>query len=178
MGAAVDPPELQGRWKVVSVSRDGVLLPKNGGYTGVLIHDNKILFERMDAEVRTSAYRTNPWKTPKHFDIYDEKGEKPVVEGIYDLNKEILRICEGTPRPTEFKTNKGDGRTLFVLKRQEESRTNYYPNATNRTFVFKIKTETGGIIGNVVVEAKDVDAAKDKLRQRYPDSEILTAGAK
>jgi hypothetical protein len=45
--------------------------------------------------------------------------------------------------------------------------------AANRKFVFKIKTKTGGIVGNVVIEAKDAEAAKHKLRQRYPDCEIL-----
>ena len=36
-----------------------------------------------------------------------------------------------------------------------------------KRFVFKIKTKSGSIVGNVIVEAKD------KLRQRYPDCEIL-----
>ena len=45
--------------------------------------------------------------------------------------------------------------------------------AANRKFVFKIKTKSGGIVGNIVIEAKDAEAAKHKLRQRYPDCEIL-----
>lgn len=45
--------------------------------------------------------------------------------------------------------------------------------AKNRSFVFKIKTKSGGIIGNIVIEAKDIEAAKHKLRERYPDCEIL-----
>jgi hypothetical protein len=45
--------------------------------------------------------------------------------------------------------------------------------AATRKFVFKIKTKSGGIIGNIVIEAKDIEAAKHKLRQRYPDCEIL-----
>jgi hypothetical protein len=50
--------------------------------------------------------------------------------------------------------------------------------ARNRKFVFKIKTKTGGIIGNVVIEATDMEAAKYKLRKRYPDCEILEAKEK
>lgn len=46
-------------------------------------------------------------------------------------------------------------------------------HAANRKFVFKIKTKSGGIIGNIVIESKDIEAAKHKLRQRYPDCEIL-----
>jgi len=40
--------------------------------------------------------------------------------------------------------------------------------AANRKFVFKIKKN-----GNIVIEAKDAEAAKHKLRERYPDCEIL-----
>ena len=45
--------------------------------------------------------------------------------------------------------------------------------AANRTFVFKIKTKSGGIVGNIVIEAKDSENAKYKLRKRYPDCEIM-----
>ena len=45
--------------------------------------------------------------------------------------------------------------------------------AANRKFVFKLKTKSGGIVGNIVIEAKDAENAKYKLRKRYPDCEIL-----
>lgn len=45
--------------------------------------------------------------------------------------------------------------------------------AANKRFVFKIKTKSGGIVGNIVIEAKDIEAAKYKLRKRYPECEIL-----
>lgn len=48
----------------------------------------------------------------------------------------------------------------------------------SRKFVFKIKTKNGGIIGGITIEAKDIEAAKYKLRQRYPDCEILEAKEK
>ena len=51
-------------------------------------------------------------------------------------------------------------------------------HARNRKFVFKIKTKAGGIVGNIVIEATDMEAAKHKLRQRYPDCEILEAKEK
>jgi hypothetical protein len=40
----------------------------------------------------------------------------------------------------------------------------------HKRFVFKIKTKSGG---NIVIEAKDMEEAKVKLRKRYPDCEIL-----
>ena len=45
--------------------------------------------------------------------------------------------------------------------------------AANKRFVFKIRTKSGGIVGNIVIEATDIEAAKAKLRKRYPDCEIL-----
>lgn len=46
-------------------------------------------------------------------------------------------------------------------------------SAADRKFIFKIKTKSGGIVGNIVIEAKDAENAKYKLRQRYPDCEII-----
>ena len=43
----------------------------------------------------------------------------------------------------------------------------------NKRFVFKIKTKSGGIVGNIVIEAKDIEEAKYKLRKQYPDCEIM-----
>lgn len=45
--------------------------------------------------------------------------------------------------------------------------------AANKRFVFKIKTKSGGIVGNIVIEAKDIEEAKYKLRKRYPECEIM-----
>ncbi len=42
-----------------------------------------------------------------------------------------------------------------------------------KRFVFKIKTKSGGIVGNIVIEAKDIEEAKYKLRKQYPDCEIM-----
>ena len=39
--------------------------------------------------------------------------------------------------------------------------------------VFKIKTKGRSVVGNVVIEAKDMEAATYKLRKRYPDCEIM-----
>ena len=46
-------------------------------------------------------------------------------------------------------------------------------HAGDRKFIFKIKTKSGGIIGNILIEAKNAEAAKHILRERYPGCEIL-----
>jgi hypothetical protein len=45
-------------------------------------------------------------------------------------------------------------------------------------FAFRIKTKSGSIVGNIVIEAKDVEAAKGKLYKRYPDCQILNVETK
>jgi hypothetical protein len=42
-----------------------------------------------------------------------------------------------------------------------------------KKFVFKVKTKSGSIVGNIVIEASDQFAAVAKLMKRYPGCEIL-----
>lgn len=45
--------------------------------------------------------------------------------------------------------------------------------AANKKFLFKIKTKSGSIVSNVLIEAKDVEEAKVKLMKRYPGCTVL-----
>ncbi len=47
-----------------------------------------------------------------------------------------------------------------------------------RSFVFKIRTESGSIVSNILIEANDLDAAKAKLMKRYPGCTILGSAEK
>lgn len=40
-------------------------------------------------------------------------------------------------------------------------------------FVFRVRTASGGIVGNIVIEANDQFEALQKLQQRYPGCEVL-----
>jgi len=48
----------------------------------------------------------------------------------------------------------------------------------NRRFVFKVKTKDKSIVGNIVIEATDVEAAKGKLTKRYPGCTGLSVSEK
>lgn len=50
--------------------------------------------------------------------------------------------------------------------------------AANQKFIFRVKTKDGGIVGNILIEAADVEAAKFKLMKRYPGSTILNVKTK
>jgi hypothetical protein len=43
-----------------------------------------------------------------------------------------------------------------------------------RRFAFKIRTKDGGVVGNVLIEAHDEDAAKVKLFKRFPGCTVLS----
>ena len=47
-----------------------------------------------------------------------------------------------------------------------------------KKFAFKIKTKDGNIVGNVLFEAHDVDAAKVKLFKRYSGCTVLRVDEK
>jgi len=50
--------------------------------------------------------------------------------------------------------------------------------ATRKKFLFKVKTKSGSIVGNILIEAKDVFAAIVKVKKRYPGCTILEAREK
>jgi hypothetical protein len=39
--------------------------------------------------------------------------------------------------------------------------------AANKRFVFKIKTKSGDLVGNIVIEAKDIEAAKARHAREH-----------
>lgn len=40
-------------------------------------------------------------------------------------------------------------------------------------FVFNVKTVSGSIVGNIVIEGHDEAEARTKLQQRYPGCQVL-----
>ncbi len=50
--------------------------------------------------------------------------------------------------------------------------------ARNRAVAFKVKMKDTGIVGNVLIDASDVEAAKVKLMKRYPGCTILSVKEK
>jgi uncharacterized protein (TIGR03067 family) len=64
-----------------------------------------------------AEYTTDPMQSPKTIDL-NAKGQTQL--GIYEVAGDIFRICfssPGKPRPTDFSTRPGDGRTSAEWKR-------------------------------------------------------------
>src|SRR5262249_58051422 len=68
-----------------------------------------------------AEFTIDPGKKPATIDIRP-KGEKVVVQGIYQLDGDELSLCfglEGKDRPAAFESKKKSGTGLLVLRRKK-----------------------------------------------------------
>lgn len=121
--AGAELARLEGEWAMVSAERDGQRLPdtlvKNshrtckGGETTVMIGSQLFMKAKITVD---------PSKKPKAIDylLTDGLDKGKTQLGIYELNGDTLKTCfsaPGKPRPGDFTTAAGSGRTLSVWKR-------------------------------------------------------------
>lgn len=119
-GAANELKKLQGVWKVVEVEANGEKAPAND-IEGVrwTIDAKEILAKEPGDTDRKTAFTIDPSKSPKEIDLETldgpDKGIK--LEGIYELNGDMLKVCIGaSARPTKFKVD-ARGIGLITLER-------------------------------------------------------------
>lgn len=125
--ASKEAKELQGEWQAVEVEKDGKKVTADD------VKDLRIVFKggefiaksaKGEGKERKSKFTLDPSKSPKQIDITPLEGpdKGQTAACIYSLENGQLKLCMpyfkdlGT-RPKEFKTQAGDGRMLFVLKR-------------------------------------------------------------
>ena len=118
-------PELAGEWKMVSGTLSGQKLDKtmlNSGRRVVEGNDMAVFFgPQAYAKAKFTVDRS---KTPMSIDYYNTEGANAgkIQHGIYELDSKTLRLClaaPGQPRPDDFTSTAGDGRTLAVWARGE-----------------------------------------------------------
>lgn len=116
-----DYEALTGRWQLVKSIVDGKLVPEDEVRKTILITDHDIFRFPADAKVGTAPqgrFTINPTKAPKQVDSTalagPHKGE--VTHGIYEIldgsNKRACWSRPGAPRPTDFSSTPGSGRTV------------------------------------------------------------------
>src|SRR5262245_5158292 len=110
---------LQGKWQMTARIQDGVpseaKLIKNR--TVVFVGDGYTVRDG-EKSVSELSYKIDPTKKPAWLDVVP-KDAKEGYAGIIKLEGDILTFCvaPGGPRPTDFKSEKGDGRLLVKFKR-------------------------------------------------------------
>jgi uncharacterized protein (TIGR03067 family) len=120
-----DLARLQGEWSMVSGSADGQPMPD------LLLKQMKRVCKGDEATVTMAGQiyikakvTIDPSKKPKTIDYQMTdgftKGKKQL--GIYEVVGESFKSCFGKPgaeRPADFTSQRGDGRTLSVWKREK-----------------------------------------------------------
>jgi uncharacterized protein (TIGR03067 family) len=113
---------LQGKWQMTSRLQDGVPsepeLIKNRTVT---FEGDKYIIRDGEKVIAEPNYKVDPSKSPAWLDVVHKSGESAV--GIIKLEGDTLIFCavgsEGT-RPTEFKSEPGDGRLVVQFKRLKQ----------------------------------------------------------
>jgi uncharacterized protein (TIGR03067 family) len=115
------PTEIDGEWAMTSAVLNGVPLSPEmvkfctritaGGVTRIVAGSNTML----DANVTLDVPRG-------HIDYVNRSGKQngKSQAGIYELRGDVLRVCTAAPdkpRPTDFTSAKGDGRSFTEWKR-------------------------------------------------------------
>jgi uncharacterized protein (TIGR03067 family) len=115
-----DYDALTGRWQLVAAQVDGKPVPESVLRSTVLITDHDIFRFPASAGVGTAPqgkFTINPAASPKQVDSTGEAGPNKgkVTRGIYEIiDANNKRACWGQPdgpRPTDFTSAPGSGRT-------------------------------------------------------------------
>ncbi|MFN4259985.1 MAG: TIGR03067 domain-containing protein [Gemmataceae bacterium] len=123
--AKKDLNALQGRWVVQVLHFNGNDVSNKYKFA-LVFKDNVATLEGNDAvkkEYAKIAFQLDPSTTPPCLDLKIVGGaqQDAVIEGIYELKGDSLRICVnvfGNERPGEFKSPAGGSIALVTLKRE------------------------------------------------------------
>ena len=123
--SANDAKDLQGTWQAVDLEANGERKPDDEIKELQVIIQGDDLAIKPDGEGRKCKFTLDSGKTPKAIDLIpcDGEGKGKTFAGIYSLQNGKLRLCinifrqHTAQRPTEFKTQAGDGTGFVTLER-------------------------------------------------------------
>lgn len=78
-----------------------------------MVDGKRACWQTSESEMQGGLY-LDPTSQPK---TYDFVTSERTIDGIYSLDGDTLRLCQGTKRPIGFATQKDRQQVLFVLKR-------------------------------------------------------------
>lgn len=122
--AKKDVNALQGKWSVVSLTRDGKTEAISKDAVRVMDGDAYTMKLHQLLTIK-GTFKIDPTTNPKAIETTASTGpykDKPLL-GIYELDGDSLKICyapSGKDRPTEFSSKAGSGWILTVHKRLKE----------------------------------------------------------
>ena len=114
----VPAPELEGEWAMVRCTVNGDSLPASMAKHGKRVaRNNEITVSMAGQTILKAQFTVDRNATPNAIDYLLPSGEQQ--HGIYELDGKILKVISsapGQPRPADFSTVKGDGKTFTVWK--------------------------------------------------------------
>lgn len=123
-----DAKNLQGTWQAVDLEGNGEKSPDDQiKELQVVFKGDEVFAVKPDGEGRKVKFKLDSSKTPNAIDLIaiDGSDQGKTGAGIYSLNNGRLRLCvnlfgkDTTQRPTEFKTQSGDGVVFATLEREK-----------------------------------------------------------
>ena len=122
--AKKDMDTLQGKWQLVSLTRDGKEVDVSKFAVRVIKDDKYTVQYQPDRKIE-GTFKIDPTAKPKTFDLTQPSGDNAgqTSLGIYEIDGDTFKICFALPgkdRPTEFKSAEGSGVVLAVHKKAKE----------------------------------------------------------
>ena len=116
-------PDFEGEWRMVSAVMDGAPMdPSAVEWVRRITHGNETTVYAGPQMMMKMEFTSDAAKAPKTIDYLNTAGSNKgkTQQGIYVFEGDLLKICvaaPGKPRPAEFQSDRGDGRTFTVWKR-------------------------------------------------------------
>jgi uncharacterized protein (TIGR03067 family) len=115
--------KLEGTWKVTSVINEGAEVPeKQLENLKVAIAGDQVTI-KIEGKDEMLRLTIDPTRKPVTVDLCPEDKTDEAVKGIYQLDKDTLKVCftqPGSERPREIDSKKGDRSVLITLRREQK----------------------------------------------------------
>jgi uncharacterized protein (TIGR03067 family) len=114
--------EFEGEWQMVSAVMDGVAMdPSAVEWVKRITHGRETTVYAGPQVMMKMEFTFDASKAPKTIDYVNTAGTNKgkSQQGIYEFEGELLKICvaaPGKPRPIQFQSDRGDGRTFTVWR--------------------------------------------------------------
>ena len=124
-----DTKALEGIWRVIELEANGERKPADEIQgTQLVIKDNELWAVKPTGPEPKLKFTLDVQQIPKAIDLTVQEGNDKgkVVLGVYSLQDGQLRLCinlfgEASHRPTQFKTQEGDGVAFATLEREKSN---------------------------------------------------------
>lgn len=116
---AGDKEKFQGKWKAEKAVRNGEEAPAEELAKMSIVFKDNVAIPHEGENARDEAeFTLDEKKKPKTIDIRPKQGNEKLIEGIYELDGDTLKICFAKAgRPSKFESTAGSDVMFIVLKR-------------------------------------------------------------